>query len=390
MTELEMTPSATDRPADPPLPRPIEAPLRIAQVVPPFESVPPRAYGGTERVVEALVDELVRRGHAVTTFASADSTVAGELVATVPRSLRLAGFVGDPTPYVAQTLLEVARHGGAFDVIHGHLDWANPLLASVVPGPVVATFHGRLDQAWSSDLLGRTRAALVAISASQAAAHPEVSWAAIIHNGLHLERAPFGRQAGQDLCFVGRVGPEKGVLEAIEVARLSGRRLRIAAKVGLWPADREYEERVFRPALGRADVEYLGEVTGPDRDRLMAESFATLVPAAWPEPFGLVVIESLACGTPVLAHRVGAIPEIVRDGTDGFLGDDAPHLAHLLERVAGLDRAAIRAGALERFSAARMADGYERLYAGLAEAAAVERGGGTVPRPGRRLRAVRG
>jgi glycosyltransferase involved in cell wall biosynthesis len=203
----------------------------------------------------------------------------------------------------------------------------------------------------------------VAISGHQSRTHPTLPWAAIVHHGLDLARSPFERRAGDDLCFIGRVCPEKGILDAIEVARLTGRKLRIAAKVGPTPPEQDYFEQVFKPALAGADVEYLGELGGADRDRLMADSLATLVPGAWPEPFGLVVVESLACGTPVIGRRVGALPGIMREGVDGYFGDDPIHMAFLVERVAELDRVAIRTNAVDRFSISRMADGYEEVYA---------------------------
>src|SRR4029077_9126496 len=182
-------------------------------------------------------------------------------------------------------------------------------------------------------------------------------------NGLRFSAPVRTRQRGEDLCFVGRITPEKGVVEAIEIARLSGRRLRIAAKVGWTPAERTYESDVFRPAMRRADVEFLGELSGPERDRLFAESHATLMPGDWPEPFGLVAIESLACGTPVLARPAGALPEIVRDGVDGFLRSDIAELAAAVDAVRTLDRPAIRRSVRARFSVDRMVDAYEAIYA---------------------------
>ncbi len=200
-----------------------------------------------------------------------------------------------------------------------------------------------------------------------------------MHNGLRLDDAPFQQRRDDALVFVGRVSPEKGVVDAIEIAQRVGRPLRILAKIGSMPLEQAYGRDVFRPALKAAgsSVEFVGEVDSRTRDRLIASSHATLMPGAWPEPFGLVAIESLACGTPVVARRVGALPEIVREGTDGFFGDDVPHLASLVDRVAGLDRSRIRRDVVDRFSASRMADGYESLMQ-----AVVERTGGElVPRP---------
>jgi glycosyltransferase involved in cell wall biosynthesis len=339
------------------------APLRIAHVAPPLERVPPLGYGGTERVVHELVVELDRRGHDVTTFASGDSDVPGRLVATVPEALRPAGYTGDHLPYFLATVREVLDRAPEFDVVHSHLEWVSPLLARVCPVPVVSTFHGRLDLPWAADALRDPPAGLVAISENQAATHPDVPWT-IVHNGLTLTDAPFERRRGDHLCFVGRVAPEKGIVEAIEIAQAAGRPLRIAAKVAPMGVERNYYNDVFAPALERAgsDVEFLGELSQADRDQLFAESYASLMPGAWPEPFGLVAIEALACGTPVIARRIGALPEIIREGVDGFFGDDVTAMAFLVERAGDLDRDAIRASVLDRFSAVRMTDGYEALY----------------------------
>jgi glycosyltransferase involved in cell wall biosynthesis len=337
--------------------------LRIAHVAPPLERVPPLAYGGTERIVYELVTELDRRGHEVTTFASGDSEVPGRLVPTVPAALRPEGYMGDPMPYFLATMRAVLDHASEFDLIHSHLEWSSLLLARVSPVPVVSTFHGRLDLPWAAEALTDPPAGLVAISENQASTHPEVPWT-VIHNGLTLTDAPFERRRGDAMCFVGRVAPEKGIVEALEIARIVGRPLRIAAKVAPIGPERQYFDAVFEPALKAAggDVEFLGELTEGDRDELFAESFVSLMPGAWPEPFGLVAIESLACGTPVIARRIGALPEIIRDGVDGFFGDDVTQLAYKVEGAADLDRAGIRTSVIERFSAQRMTDGYEALY----------------------------
>jgi glycosyltransferase involved in cell wall biosynthesis len=315
-------------------------------------------------VVYELTTELVRRGHDVTVFASADSDVPCRLIATVDTALRPAGIEGDAGPWFAKTLDVVAQHADEFDVIHSHLEWWSVPLARTSSVPVVSTFHGRLDLPWADRLFADAPEGMVAISRHQASTHPDVPWT-IIHNGLSLENAPFVEQHGEAFCFVGRIDPEKGVIAAMQVAQRAGRPLRIAAKVGNLASQRAYYEDVFRPALAQAgrSVEYLGELKPAERDQLFAESYATLMPGAWPEPFGLVSIESLACGTPVLARRVGALPEIIREGVDGFFGDDVAAMAFYADRIAGLDRVAIRERVIERFSAARMTDRYEELYA---------------------------
>lgn len=339
-------------------------PIRIAQVAPPLERVPPRAYGGTERIVHGLVVELDRRGHEVTTFASGDSDIPGRHIATVPEALRPIGYLGDPAPWFQLTIQQVLERAAEFDVIHSHLEWISLLFAEVSPIPVISTFHGRLDLPWAPALFRDSPRGLVAISENQAATHPEVPWEAVVHNGLRLEDAPFDRRRGDALCFVGRVAEEKGPVEAIEIAERAGRPLRIAAKIAPGGAERAYYDAVFKPALDRAgsDVEFLGELTQEDRDRLFAESYAALMPGSWPEPFGLVAIEALATGTPVIARRIGALPEIIREGIDGFFGDDVTAMAFQVERVAGLDREAIRTSVLDRFSVERMTDGYEEVY----------------------------
>lgn len=333
-------------------------------MAPPFEPVPPPAYGGIERIIGELVTELDWRGHEVTTFASGDSTVPGRLVATVPTALWRTDFQGDAAPWFVLTLDAVLERATEFDLIHSHVEWYSHLLARASPVPVVTTFHGRLDQAWAATLLRRPHGRPVAISHAQAATHPDVDWAGVVHNGLSLDAFPFGLRAGHELAFVGRIAPEKGVVDAIEIAQRAGRRLRIAAKSGKTAAESDYLENVFRPAVARAGgaVEWLGELSVADRDALFADSLATLMPGSWPEPFGLTAIESLATGTPVVARRVGALPEIVRDGLDGFLDADVPAMAAAVELAPRLDRAAIRESVLRRFSAARMTDGYEAVF----------------------------
>ncbi len=336
--------------------------LRIAMVAGPLEAVPPPRYGGTERVVAGLITELARRGHELTLFASGDSTVPVRLVPTSPEALRPTGQLAQEWPYAVMTVLEVARHADEFDLIHSHLEWPGLILPSATNVPVVLTFHGRLDYPWSSRALAFVQRGLVAISNAQAASHPEVEWEGIVHNGLDLRQAPFERRRSDALCFVGRISPEKGAADAIEIAQRAGRPLRVAAKAGATATEKEYFESVFKPAMKGADVELLGELAAPERDQLMADSYATLMPGSWPEPFGLVAIESLACGTPVICRRVGALPEIIREGKDGFFGDDVAAMAFRVGQVDTLDRSEMRAWVLDRFSARRMADGYEAVY----------------------------
>jgi glycosyltransferase involved in cell wall biosynthesis len=323
--------------------------------------VPPSGYGGTERIVGELVVEFDRQGHEVTTFASGDSNVPGRLVPTVPLALRATGFTDDPADAYERTIELVLEHQDGFDIIHAHLDAWNLDLARRARVPVVSTFHRRLDLSWTRGAFRDRPVGLVAVSQDQARMHPEADWT-IVHHGVTFRPPPLADVSGEDFCFIGRMSPEKGFPDAIEVARLTGRRLMVATKTPNGRIEVDYQEQVVRPLLDRADVTVLGELSEADRDRLVAGSRASLVPSAWPEPFGLVVIEALGCGTPVLARRVGGIPEILRDGIDGFVGDDAQQLAFFDDRLDDLDRAAIQASAFERFSVARMVDEYEGLY----------------------------
>jgi glycosyltransferase involved in cell wall biosynthesis len=335
--------------------------LRVAQVAPPLEAVPPIGYGGTERIVAELVVELDRRGHAITTFASGDSKVPGRHVPTVPRALRPLGFADDPLDAFRSTIELVLDRQDDFDLIHGHIDAWNLELARRARVPVASTFHGRLDMPWTREAFREPVRGLVAISHDHCRAHPEADWTVIYH-GVRFHPPVRPEIPGEDLCFVGRMSPEKGFPDAIEVARLTGRRLMVAAKRPTRQIEIDYHDSVIRPLLDRADVTIVGELLDKERDELVAGSRASLVPSAWPEPFGLVVIEALAVGTPVLARRAGAIPEILRDGIDGFLGDDSQQLAFFDARIDELDRTAIQSAALERFSVGRMVDEYEALY----------------------------
>ena len=339
--------------------------LRIALVAPPAEAVPPARYGGTERIVYELAVELHGRGHQVTLFASGDSAVPCELVPTAPSALRPLGQDDDWDGWTQFTMNEVLQRSRTFDIIHSHLDWAGVLLSNATRTPTVCTFHGRLDRPFAADLLAQAKPGLVAISRNQASMHPEIPWAGVVHHGLTFDETPFNADRDDSLVFVGRICEEKGIVDAIEVARLTGRRLRIVAKIGPTASEQAYAEEIFKPALKRADTEFLGELTGRERDQVVSGSHALLMPGAWPEPFGLTAIEAMACGTPVIARRVGALPELVRHGVDGFLGDDTMQMAFLVDRVLELDRAAIRRHARNRFSAQRMVDDYQAIYSKL-------------------------
>lgn len=323
--------------------------------------VPPPTYAGTERVVAALGDALLARGHEVTLFAPGDSSFEGELIASPEQSLWSRGYHGDVSSFINVTLAKVWADLSRFDIVHSHVETLGFLFARHSPVPVVTTLHGRLDVSGIPELLEEfSDIPLIAISESQRRWSPEANWVATVHHGLPLDRMPFGPTGGDYLAFVGRITPEKGIAECIEVARDVGMPLRIAAKVYDEHEKQHYAD-VVAPALG-PDVEFLGELGQPERDALYAGAAATLMLGAWPEPFGLVAIESMATGTPVIARRAGALTETIEHGVSGFLVDDATEAALAIRFAAGLDRAQVRRSAIERFSPARMADEYEAAY----------------------------
>lgn len=349
-----------------------DASLRIALLAAPMEPVPPVAYGGTERIVAALAEELVHRGHQVTVFASGDSKVAASLVPVLPRALWRRGYRGDVSAFISMGVAECWRRAADFDVIHSHVEGLGFLMARHCDTPVLSTLHGRLDSSGMPQLLSAfPDIPLVAISDSQRRWAPNAHWIATIHHGLQLERMPFGDHPGDYLAFVGRCTPEKGVAEAIELSRRTGIPLRAAAKV-YDPAEQEYFAKVVAPAIETAALDFLGELPPTQRDPLYASALATVMLGPWPEPFGLVAIESLACGTPVIARRAGALPEIIEHGVDGYLVDDLTEAELAVELVAGLDRGLIRRRALARFGVTRMTDEYEAAYRRLLGAAATE------------------
>jgi glycosyltransferase involved in cell wall biosynthesis len=327
--------------------------------------VPPARYAGTERIVAALVEGLMRRGHDVTLFAPGDSRIDCELVPTVPRSLWSMGYRGDLSAYLGITLGKAWRMSDRFDIIHSNLDTSGLPFARWCPTPVVSTLHGRLDTNGQPELLDEfCDVPLVAISNSQRRWSPRANWVATVPHGLDLAGAPFEPTPGRYLAFIGRIAPEKGVVDAVALARDTGLVLRVGAKV-YEDRERELFDRVVAPAVADGVVEYLGELGARERDDLYAGALATVMLGAWPEPFGLVAIESMATGTPVIARRAGALPEIVQHGQSGFLVDDLQEATLAVGRAGLVDRSVVRQTAIERFSTDRMLDDYERVYRAL-------------------------
>jgi glycosyltransferase involved in cell wall biosynthesis len=336
--------------------------LRVLLVAPPVLPVPPPSYAGTERVVAAIGDELHRRGHHVALVASGDSEVPYEHIPTVAHSLWPTGFGGDTAAYLQHTVEVAWREAHRFDIVHAHVEMHGFVLAEHCATPVISTLHGRLDAPGLPELLEVHRGVpLVAISESQRRFFPDQHWIATIHHGLPLASMPFAASPGDYLAFVGRIAEEKGVREAIELGRRTGVRLRVAARV-YRPDEVELFDEVVRPAVDAREIDFLGEVGADERDPLYAGALATVMLGAWPEPFGLVAIESMATGTPVIARRAGALTETIEHGVTGFLVDDVGEAELAVEKVRELDRRRIRELTLERFSPVRMVDEYQLAY----------------------------
>ena len=341
----------------------VRRPLRIAQVAPLYERVPPRMYGGTERVVSYLSDELVRRGHAVTLFASGDSVTGAQLVAAIPRALRLDPDAGDPLYAHVLEVAQVFERAGEFDVIHCHVDALAFPFSRFVRTPTVHTLHGRLDLPHMRPVYHHFRdTALVSISDAQRAplADLGMGWVDTVYHGIPVDEIPFAPRGGEYLAFLGRIAPEKRPDLAIAVAVRAGIPLKLAAKVD--PADREYFEREIRPRLDHPLVEFVGELTETERARFLGGARALLFPIDWPEPFGLVMIEALASGTPVVARPRGSVREVIAPGRTGLFGETLDELVSAVRRVDRLDRRACRREAEVRFSVERMVADYEAVY----------------------------
>jgi glycosyltransferase involved in cell wall biosynthesis len=335
--------------------------LRIAQVSPLHESVPPKLYGGTERVVHELTEELVRLGHEVTLYASGDSVTSAELVAVTPSALRLTPECTDHLAHHMLLVELVARDARRYDIVHFHCDFLHfPLSRRLVPTHVT-TLHGVLN-AYDLAPLYREFAdfPLVSISDAQRAPLPFANWQATIYHGYQPERFVFQPEEGDYLAFLGRFSPEKGPDDAIEIARRAGMPIKLAAKVD--GADREYFRERIEPLLGAPGVEAIGEVDEAGKCAFLGNARALLFPIDWEEPFGLVMIEAMACGTPVVAYRRGSVPEVIEDGVTGFVVDDVEGAVAALGRIENLSRERCREAFERRFSAARMAGEYVEVY----------------------------
>ncbi len=339
--------------------------MRIAQIAPLAESIPPKLYGGTERVVAWLVDELVKLGHQVTLFASGDSKTLAELVPACPRALRLGRPRVDPV--AAQTVLleSVARRASEFDVIHAHIDWLPLPLLKRLGVPFLTTTHGRLDLPGLADVARLfPEAPYVSISNNQNTALREANWIGTVYHGLPADLFRPSLDEGRYLAFLGRLTAEKGPEVAIRIARAANMPLRIAAKVPR--GERAYFKERLEPQIDGNKVRLTGEVNDETKQKFLASASALLFPIDWPEPFGLVMIEAMACGTPVIAFRSGSVPEVIDDGITGFVVDGEAEAIEAIGRLGELDRRKVRARFEERFTSERMAKEYLRHYEALA------------------------
>lgn len=337
--------------------------MKIAQIAPLAESVPPRLYGGTERIVSYLTEELVRQGHDVTLFASGDSVTRAELVPVTEMALRLNPAVRDPIPYHMMLLDAVRRRADEFDALHFHIDLIHMPLVQDFIGRCVTTLHGRLDL---PDLPAFYRAfpdhSLVSISDHQRLPMPPVNWARTIHHGLPADLLPARTKASDGyLAFLGRISPEKRPDRAIRIAARAGLPLRIAAKIDA--VDRLYWEQEIAPLVERyPNIHYIGEINEAQKAEFLGRASALLFPIDWPEPFGLVMIEAMACATPVVAFRCGSVPEVIDHGVSGFIVESEDEAVAAVQNLHALDRARVRAAFDARFTAERMAADYVQLY----------------------------
>ncbi len=335
--------------------------MRIAQIAPLAEAVPPKLYGGAERVVSWLTEELVAEGHEVTLFASGDSETSAELVPCVPQGLRLSGIRCHIASHIVM-LDQVRRRADQFDVIHFHVDLLQHAIFQEMAHKCVTTLHGRLDLPdYHPIYRAFPQMPLVSISDSQRSPMPpNVTWLATVHHGLPATICPFDPGGGDYLAFLGRIAPEKRPDRAIEIAKRASVSLKIAAKVD--PVDREYFEETIEPLLDHPLIEFIGEIDEDKKGDFLGNALALLFPIDWPEPFGLVMIEAMSAGTPVIAWRNGSVPEIIADGVSGVIVGSTEEAVASVNRVRSINRAQVRRHFEARFTSARMAQDYIAAY----------------------------
>jgi glycosyltransferase involved in cell wall biosynthesis len=335
--------------------------MRIAQVAPLIESVPPKHYGGTERIVSYLTEELVSGGHEVTLFGSGDSVTNARLIPSCRHSLRENKRCKDPVAREIILIDQVLERAREFDLIHFHTGYLHFAISRHLPVPHITTLHGRLDLPDLNMLYQRfPDMPVISISAAQRVPLSWANWQATVHHGLPSKLFRFQSGPGDYLAFLGRICPEKRPDRAIEIAKRAGMRLKIAAKVDR--TDRRYFKRVVEPLLNDPGVEWVGEISDQDKNEFLGNAYALLFPIDWPEPFGLVMIEAMACGTPVIAYEAGSVSEVMEHGVTGFVVNGLDEAVEAIGHVANLSRVRCREMFEERFTASRMASDYVKLY----------------------------
>ncbi|HUI13198.1 MAG TPA: glycosyltransferase family 4 protein [Xanthobacteraceae bacterium] len=343
--------------------------MHIAQVAPLTEAIPPKLYGGTERVVSWLTEELIALGHEVTLFASGDSVTAARLEAVWPRALRLDGAVRDPNALHMMMLERVYQSASEFDFLHCHLDYYPFSLFSRQATPFVTTLHGRLDLPEHQPVFNTfSSVPVVSISNAQRRPLPQANWVRTVHHGLPAQLLVPKPVKPSYFAFLGRIAPEKGFDRAIRIAQHCGMPLKVAAKID--KVDQDYFDEQIKPLMRSGNIEYIGEISDKEKSEFLSGAVVLLVPIDWPEPFGLVMIEAMACGTPVIAFNRGSVPEVVEDGVTGFVVEDINGAIGAVDRLGHLSRDKVRRRFEERFTARRMAQDYLAVYRSLSDAVA--------------------
>ena len=340
--------------------------MKIAQIAPLFESVPPKSYGGTERVVHYLTEELVKLGHEITLYASGDSETSARLKAICPRALRLDKHSADPTANHVLLAEKISQEADQYEFIHSHIDYIPYPLYRRINTPTVTTLHGRLDIPNLYELYQEfDDIPLVSISNYQRTPISWANWKATVYHGLPTDLYKYNQKQGDYLAFIGRFSPEKGADFAIEIAKKSGMKMKMAAKVD--KADKDYYETVLKPLMNSSSIEYIGEIGEEEKQEFFGNAYALLFPINWPEPFGLVMIESMACGTPIITRMYGAVPEVMEQGVTGFIINDVDEAVKAVNDIGKLSRKKCRQVFDDKFTACIMAENYLKVYQQLIE-----------------------
>ncbi len=339
--------------------------MKIALLAPPYLPVPPVGYGGTERIVHYLAENLVKRGYDVTLFASGDSKTTAKLFSTFPKSLGNSGEIKNKPLYPLLSYIDCFSRASDFDIIHNHAQYYAMFLADLIKTPVVHTIHGSFAK---GEVPEDKRMALerfrdhffVSISFNQRESLPDINWVDTVYNGIDISKYPFSSRKGDYLLWIGRITAKKGPVEAIKVAKSLGMKLKIAAVID--PIDQDFFKKEVLPLIDGKLIEFVGELSEEEKGHIYSRACCTLYPIHWHEPFGLVMVESMACGTPVVAFEMGSVPEIVVDGKTGFIVEDTSQMIEAVKKIDKIDRAVCRKRVEEKFTIDKMVEGYEAVY----------------------------